>query len=250
MQSSQQSSLVLPRTLSGRSSWRAHAQLIRLPNVFTAMADIGLGALVTGSLPQQTTTFMLVLLASTCLYCAGMVWNDYFDVEQDRRERPFRPLPSGRVTMRQALILGTVLMVAGVIFAPMAKTYAFAIGGAILLAVTLAPVLASKLLASSVDRHPHGHEGRVMTRLRRVYGPVFAFGTAHPWYALALAMLPMVVAVVVLSSLGGEFMPALEEGNLLRQYDLGLAPVESVAEQLAQPGDHASHSARIPLDQR
>src|SRR5438132_881313 len=98
----------------------ALAQLMRLPNAFTAMADIGLGALVTGALPQQTTTFVLVLLASTCLYCAGMVWNDYFDVEQDRRERPFRPLPSGRVTMRQALILGTVLLIAGVIFAALA----------------------------------------------------------------------------------------------------------------------------------
>ena len=98
----------------------AFAQLMRLPNAFTAMADIGLGALVTGALPQQTTTFVLVLLASTCLYCAGMVWNDYFDVEQDRRERPFRPLPSGRVTMRQALILGTVLLIAGVIFAALA----------------------------------------------------------------------------------------------------------------------------------
>jgi 4-hydroxybenzoate polyprenyltransferase len=96
------------------------AQLVRLPNAFTAMADIGLGALAMGALPQQIATFVLVLLASTCLYCTGMVWNDYFDVEQDRRERPFRPLPSGRVTMRQALILGTVLMIAGLIFAALA----------------------------------------------------------------------------------------------------------------------------------
>src|SRR5262245_28722487 len=74
-----------------------YAQLVRLPNVFTALADIALGALVTAALPAHWPAFVLLLLASACLYSAGMVWNDYFDLEQDRRERPFRPLPSGRI---------------------------------------------------------------------------------------------------------------------------------------------------------
>jgi 4-hydroxybenzoate polyprenyltransferase len=56
-----------------------------------------LGAVVTGALPAKLLPFGLLLLASSCLYSAGMVWNDWFDLEQDRRERPFRPLPSGRV---------------------------------------------------------------------------------------------------------------------------------------------------------
>jgi len=43
-----------------------------------------------------------------------MVWNDYFDVEQDRRERSFRPIASGRVSPREAAYLGGGLMVAGV----------------------------------------------------------------------------------------------------------------------------------------
>ena len=37
-------------------------------------------------------------MASTLLYWSGMVWNDYFDLEQDRKERPGRPLASGRIT--------------------------------------------------------------------------------------------------------------------------------------------------------
>src|SRR5262249_38298860 len=45
---------------------------------------------------------------------------DYFDVEQDRRERPFRPLPSGRVSPREAALLGSALLVAGVVFALLA----------------------------------------------------------------------------------------------------------------------------------
>jgi 4-hydroxybenzoate polyprenyltransferase len=92
----------------------AYAQLVRLPNVFTAMADIFLGALVTGALLEHWAAFLLLLAASSCLYCAGMVWNDYFDLEQDRRERPFRPIPSGRVTPAVAARLGGLLLAAGV----------------------------------------------------------------------------------------------------------------------------------------
>src|SRR5437763_11897314 len=99
---------------------RAFAQLVRLPNVFTALADIALGALVTGALPTRWLPFVLLTLASACLYCAGMVWNDFFDIEQDRRERAFRPLPSGRVSRRSAVLLGTALLIAGLGFATLA----------------------------------------------------------------------------------------------------------------------------------
>ena len=93
-----------------------YARLVRLPNVFTALADICLGFFVTlnvgeaGSLPR----FGLLLLSSACLYCGGMVWNDYFDVEQDRKERPFRPLASGRIRLGTAFWLGCFLLAAGV----------------------------------------------------------------------------------------------------------------------------------------
>ena len=120
MSTSAPPALPAPSSTSASRRLLAFAQLVRLPNVFTAMADIGLGALATAALPQHAATFTLVLLASASLYCAGMVWNDYFDIEQDRRERPFRPLPSGRVSMPQAIILGSALMLAGIVFAVLA----------------------------------------------------------------------------------------------------------------------------------
>lgn len=97
--------------------YRAFAQLIRLPNLPSALADICLGALAANALPQEGFAFVFLLLASACLYSAGMVWNDYFDREQDRRERSFRPLPSGRISERQAKQLGAVLLLLGVLFA-------------------------------------------------------------------------------------------------------------------------------------
>jgi 4-hydroxybenzoate polyprenyltransferase len=96
---------------------RPYLQLVRLPNVFTAFADICLAALATSIGLDRLPSFFLLLLASGCLYCGGMVWNDFFDIEQDRRERPFRPLPSRRVKRSTAGWLGTGLLLLGWLFA-------------------------------------------------------------------------------------------------------------------------------------
>src|ERR1051326_4174141 len=99
--------------------FRTYAQLVRLPNVFTALADICLGAVAVlgmgGNLGGRWWNFLLLLLSSACLYCAGMVWNDVFDIEQDRRERPFGPIPSGRVSRRAAMLLGVILLGVGLV---------------------------------------------------------------------------------------------------------------------------------------
>jgi 4-hydroxybenzoate polyprenyltransferase len=99
---------------------KPYAQLVRLPNVFTAFADICLGALAAHIMPEKWLPFLLLLLASGCLYCAGMVWNDFFDIDQDRKERPFRPIPSGRVPRERAGRLGAGLLLMGVGLATLA----------------------------------------------------------------------------------------------------------------------------------
>jgi 4-hydroxybenzoate polyprenyltransferase len=105
------------------SCLRPYAQLVRLPNIFTAAADIclgWLGALATGTPGARWPAFVALLAGSACLYSAGMVWNDFFDLEQDRRERPFRPLPSGRIARRSAALLGAALLTVGVLLAGLA----------------------------------------------------------------------------------------------------------------------------------
>ncbi len=98
------------------SDYRAYAQLVRLPNLPSALADICLGALAANALPSHGLSFLFLLAASACLYSAGMAWNDYFDREQDRRERPTRPLPSGRIADKHAVRLALGLSVLGVLF--------------------------------------------------------------------------------------------------------------------------------------
>src|SRR5580698_10416697 len=112
--------IALAMRSSAMSRAQLYAQLVRLPNLPSALADIFLGALATSALPSHWLPFAFLLPASACLYCAGMVWNDFFDVAQDRRERPFRPIPSGRVSRREAALVGAVLLLGGVLFAGLA----------------------------------------------------------------------------------------------------------------------------------
>ena len=96
------------------TQWRAYLQLVRLPAVFTAAADILLGFLLNHAGLSPVGDLAALLAASACLYCSGMVWNDVFDRKQDAVERPERPIPSGRVRVSRAVILGSVLMLSGV----------------------------------------------------------------------------------------------------------------------------------------
>lgn len=91
----------------------AYAQLLRIPNVFTAFADIAMAACAAGYLLEQQFTFVALLLASGCLYCGGMVFNDYCDRDEDAKARPFRPIPSGRIDRNIALLLAIGLFVVG-----------------------------------------------------------------------------------------------------------------------------------------
>ena len=106
------------------STLRAYLELLRLPNVFTAVADVMMGAwFVTASavrpgLPLLRPGVMLLLVgASCCLYLSGMVLNDYFDRDKDARERPARPIPSRRVPESAAQWFGSELLILGVAMA-------------------------------------------------------------------------------------------------------------------------------------
>ena len=119
----------------------AYLQLIRLPTVFTAMADIVLGYVLTGhfvfgpNAGQDSAKFVGLLASSCCLYLAGMVFNDIFDRKQDAAERPSRPIPSGRVSLVSAVVLGTVLMIVGVAAAATVTRVSLQVAGLLVVAI-------------------------------------------------------------------------------------------------------------------
>lgn len=97
-----------------RGSLRNYLQIIRLPNVFTAMADIFAGHFIIFQ-GIEYISFFLTLASSSALYTGGMVLNDYFDSAIDMAERPNRPIPSGRIKRNTAGILGMILITTGII---------------------------------------------------------------------------------------------------------------------------------------
>jgi 4-hydroxybenzoate polyprenyltransferase len=90
--------------------------LMRPANIITAIADILAGISVAGLLTQGFSPAMgALVLATIGLYGGGVVYNDIFDIELDRIERPERPLPSGQVSLTQAHLLGSGLLLMGIL---------------------------------------------------------------------------------------------------------------------------------------
>ena len=92
-------------------------KLIRLPNVITAACNSLAGALCAGVGLNRWPDLLMLALSSMSIYAAGILWNDLFDLEEDRRERPSRPLTSGEVSVRLAWLISILLTVIGVILA-------------------------------------------------------------------------------------------------------------------------------------
>ena len=93
---------------------RQYLLLVRAPNTFTAPSNIlaGYFAVILPSY-ADVSHLTILMLSSILLYLSGIVFNDYFDIEEDRKERPFRPLPSGRVTKEKAFIIAVASMIMG-----------------------------------------------------------------------------------------------------------------------------------------
>ncbi|MGA2059012.1 MAG: UbiA family prenyltransferase [Thermoguttaceae bacterium] len=101
----------------GGAALRDYLELMRLPNVFTSMADVAMGFLFVRELASAIDAWLLAVLlgASSLLYLAGVVLNDVFDLELDSHERPDRPLPSGRISPSAARRFGCGLLSAGAV---------------------------------------------------------------------------------------------------------------------------------------
>src|SRR5215467_11229836 len=104
-------------SLRNSSSLVAWLQLLRLPNVFTAVADVTMGYLVVLGELRPALYFGLLVASSVLLYLSGMVLNDVFDAKVDAQDRPDRPIPSGRISRRAASHVGRGMFIGGIAIA-------------------------------------------------------------------------------------------------------------------------------------
>src|SRR5262245_52062653 len=90
---------------------RTLLDLARISNLPTVWSNVLAGALLGAQRPNPTAV-AVAALAGSLLYSGGMLLNDAFDADIDARERPERPIPSGRVTRGTVLALGFGMLVA------------------------------------------------------------------------------------------------------------------------------------------
>jgi cobalt-zinc-cadmium resistance protein CzcA len=102
--------------------------------------------------------------------------------------------------------------VEGKMFRPMAITVIFALVGSLVLAVVLMPVLASFFL-----REGREEQTWFMRRARRIYDPTLAWATRNSKKVAGLALALFLVSVVLFLFIGREFIPRLDEGDILLQ---------------------------------
>src|SRR5216684_5323772 len=117
---------------------------------------------------------------------------------------------STAITVAAFVPLFTMQGVEGQIFNPMARTYAYALTGALFATFTVSPVLASLLL----PEHVRETETVVVRTLRRAYEPALRWALSHRAMAVTGGVLFLAAASAGTLGLGSEFLPHLEEGNL------------------------------------
>jgi 4-hydroxybenzoate polyprenyltransferase len=83
-----------------------YLRLARIANVFTTVSNILLGYLFFTPISNFDHFIIVKLISiSAFLYIGGMVLNDYFDINIDKKERPWRPLSSNKITKKNALVI-------------------------------------------------------------------------------------------------------------------------------------------------
>jgi 4-hydroxybenzoate polyprenyltransferase len=162
------------------SSWRqklsAHLALARISNSPTVITNTLAGAALAGSNGQNFRT-ALVAVAMVMFYTAGMYLNDLLDYALDCDERPERPLPSGKVSRRTAIVVVLVL---------------FIIGSLLLLSVGWLPWMSGLVLIFLIicydARHKSNAWSPLLMALCRAEVYVIAFQAFSPQFSLILLL--------------------------------------------------------------
>lgn len=124
---------------AGTTSSQGWLQLLRPPNLFTVPGDVLVGVWLATPIGFTPSWFAIptTALAVMCLYLAGLIMNDMADLEEDRRDRPDRPLPSGTVSFHAAGLAMLGLVIVALILLALVKRRAMIFGFALLAVIAL-----------------------------------------------------------------------------------------------------------------
>lgn len=138
-------------------NWPAALELGRVSNLPTVWTNVLAGLVLAGG-GASPGLIAVLLIALTLFYIGGMFLNDAFDRDIDARERPGRPIPSGRVSARTVFTAGFAMLAAGIALLLVAG-YGFT-GG-----MAWRPAVAGLALAGAIVLYDAWHKGNPVSPL-------------------------------------------------------------------------------------
>jgi 4-hydroxybenzoate polyprenyltransferase len=122
-----------------------YAQLMRLSNLPTCLANVLTGTAIGMQFQEPSLTKLAALVVSICCYyCGGIILNDLFDREYDRIQRPERPIVTGDISFRTALIVTVVLFTLATVILYVIAAHALPLAAALLACIILYDLLHKK----------------------------------------------------------------------------------------------------------
>lgn len=207
---------------------------IILMNYFGVSANLmSLGAIDFGIVVDGAVIVVEGVMHTLFTYYVGkkLTQAEMDSVITDSAARLFRTAIFGVFIILVVFIpIMTLTGVEGKMFRPMAYTFSFAILGALLLSLTYVPMMAAWILPRNVRSH-RSFADRLVGWLRRQYRPSVVWVIKRPAVALSLSGALLVAAFLIFRSLGSEFIPTLEEGDLAMQ--MSIQPGSSLQESVA-----------------
>jgi len=146
------------------------------------------------------------------------------DISQLNQEQMDNEVKVSASKMMNSAVFGQVIIlvvylpiftlqgIEGKMFKPMAQTVAFALLGAFILSLTYIPMM-SALFLSKQTKHKPNFSDKLMNNVERVYQHALSKVLAYPKLILSVVIVMFISAMITLTFLGGEFIPALEEGD-------------------------------------
>ncbi|MFY9253226.1 MAG: CusA/CzcA family heavy metal efflux RND transporter [Fuerstiella sp.] len=155
-----------------------------------------------------------VIMVENCIHRLSHDNKDtpHVDVIRDAAVEVRKPTMFGELII--SVVYLPILLLQGTegkLFRPMALTVLFALAGSMVLSMTLMPALASLCLPKKMKEK----DIFLIRWLKFIYEPIVTRAIAHPYVTVATALVVFTVSIPVAMNLGAEFMPRLEEGDLL-----------------------------------
>jgi cobalt-zinc-cadmium resistance protein CzcA len=172
-----------------------------------------------------------VLFALTTKYAGQKLSQQQLDGEIiDASAKLFRSAVFGVFIILVVFIpIMTLTGIEGKMFRPMAFTFSFVVLGALILSLTYVPAMSALILPKKI-KEENSLSDKLINAIKSIYKPTLKAAMRLPYVVLALAIAIFIGAIVLFRSMGAEFIPTLEEGDLAMQ--MTIQPGSSLEESV------------------